>query len=948
MRFIMTYLRHVICLILSAGILIPLHAQPVIVDVRLTQPPPNQLKVADLWKIDLNNRSGKVVRVYLRGTAEEMSVPDGIIADAHSSEFDCPPGLFRINARQISPIDVDESNDRYRDALLTTGNVPTGDYQICVEVIDAETQAVIGRDCKFTTVNRMSVPILISPPDESDVPDKYPVFTWMASVPPGPKQIIKYKITLAEMFGTQTPADAIRRNPAWFQQSGITRTIIQYPVSTRGFMKGQKYAWMIEAYEERGAEVVTLGESEIWWFTYQPLEQETPEDDQNSRIAANTTPVVPPGECPGDNWDFEIGSLACWEVVGESFVDDPVLDAHPVLGSVGPQGKYWVSSYGPLNADEAVGSMLSQDVKIQNSTIGFMFGGVPGAQCEVELLIEAIQNDTFSMQKRSITGSSSSWWIAASTKASDAASSDRLVPIEWSVLKYLNRTARIMVVDSSKVGHVNVDDFKFFDKEKLDTVKYPVLVMAAGEEHSLVATPKDKPKPKLSNELTANADMISHGRTVVHDVNVINETSQFSKGARASMMEEFQPQLANNNVGNNKGSGNENEEPNIPDYGGYKIVGGVQETMNLSALAALIVSNQVWGWGDNSDFAVGPSLPSIVKEPKQVKNITDVVSLEAGVWNSFGVEKNGTLKGWGENEHAQLGTGDRSKKFSPTVVAGISKVAKVSSGAFHSVGITTEGNVYVWGWNRRFECGTPFWAFIAATTGQVDSTVFAKVPIKHIKLSNVVDVAAGEGHTIVATAGGNVLSWGSNSHGQTGRPMDEEFTVLPVALKIGKGRNCRAVAAGFDHTLVLDKDGTVWAFGGNASGQLGDGTTTDRYQAQTVSGLTGVRAIAAGDGFSLALDTAGRVWAWGNNVLGQLGDGTRVGQFTPVQVSRIDAVTGIVAGGAHAMAVRADGGLWTWGTNPVGQLGEGPITNLTPVPLNPPLGPLRVERLATK
>ena len=178
--------------------------------------------------------------------------------------------------------------------------------------------------------------------------------------------------------------------------------------------------------------------------------------------------------------------------------------------------------------------------------------------------------------------------------------------------------------------------------------------------------------------------------------------------------------------------------------------------------------------------------------------------------------------------------------------------------------------------------------------------------------------------------------------------MDEEFTVLPVALKIGKGRNCRAVAAGFDHTLVLDKDGTVWAFGGNASGQLGDGTTTDRYQAQTVSGLTGVRAIAAGDGFSLALDTAGRVWAWGNNVLGQLGDGTRVGQFTPVQVSRLDAVTGIVAGGAHAMAVRADGGLWTWGTNPVGQLGEGPITNLTPVPLNPPLGPLRVERLATK
>jgi len=247
----------------------------------------------------------------------------------------------------------------------------------------------------------------------------------------------------------------------------------------------------------------------------------------------------------------------------------------------------------------------------------------------------------------------------------------------------------------------------------------------------------------------------------------------------------------------------------------------------------------------------------------------------------------------------------------------------------------------------------------------VDSTVFLYRPYPMEGITNVLDVEAGEAHSVILKVNGTVYATGLNDRGQTGQSLDEPLTdrFTKVTLPQGRASNPSktlaargagtptatgiiAIAAGFDHTLALGSNGHVLAWGGNASGQLGNGSTADSPTPVTVQNLSGICAIAAGDAFSMALDTNGRVFAWGNNVLGQLGDGTRVGKWVPVQVGTIDAVQGIVAGGSHAMAVRADGGLWTWGTNDYGQLGEGPVTNLLPVPLEPPTPPTRVERLA--
>ena len=162
----------------------------------------------------------------------------------------------------------------------------------------------------------------------------------------------------------------------------------------------------------------------------------------------------------------------------------------------------------------------------------------------------------------------------------------------------------------------------------------------------------------------------------------------------------------------------------------------------------------------------------------------------------------------------------------------------------------------------------------------------------------------------------------------------------PRLVRRGGRRRCRA-GAGSTHSLVLKSDGTVWAWGDNTNGALGVGNTADQGTVLTccdtpvqVHGLTTVTAVAAGDFDSLALTSAGTVWAWGDNTSGQLGDGTMTARDTPVQVGGLTRVTAIAAGSTQSLALKSDGTVSAWGNNTEGELGDGTTTERdTPLPV---------------
>ncbi|WP_216673601.1 RCC1 domain-containing protein [Pyxidicoccus fallax] len=320
----------------------------------------------------------------------------------------------------------------------------------------------------------------------------------------------------------------------------------------------------------------------------------------------------------------------------------------------------------------------------------------------------------------------------------------------------------------------------------------------------------------------------------------------------------------------------------------------------------------LWTWGDNASGKLGDGTATDRTAPGLVTALPGVKAVAAGASHSLALRAvDGTLWVWGANASGQLGLGTTASSPTPIQVVSLPSVRSVAGGGSFSVAVLADGTVRTWGVNTNGQLGV-------GTTTSSTSPVQPTVTSAH-------SAAAGISHALVLHTNGTVSAWGLNTSGQLGDGTTTQRT-SPVSVPSLTGVVAVAAAINGNHSLALKSDGTVWAWGANGSGQLGDGSTTNRSTPVQVSGLTGVVAISAGTTHSAALKSDGTVWTWGLNTSGQLGDGTFTRRLNAVQVPGLSNVVALAAGGTHTAVVLADGTARAWGSNGSGQLGDGSVT----------------------
>ena len=260
---------------------------------------------------------------------------------------------------------------------------------------------------------------------------------------------------------------------------------------------------------------------------------------------------------------------------------------------------------------------------------------------------------------------------------------------------------------------------------------------------------------------------------------------------------------------------------------------------------------------------------------------------------------------------------------------------QVVGGDSHTCALKNDGSVFCWGYNIDGQLGDN-------TTSQKSSPIQVLGVGAVGTLSDVVQIAAGASHTCALKNDGSVFCWGLDDDGQLGDDStDSKLTPVQVLGVDATGvlSDIIQIAAGSSHTCALKNDGSVFCWGNNWAGELGDNTTTKRYTPVQVLGvdavgtLTDVGQVASGGAFSCALKNDGSVFCWGYNGAGELGDGSYVDKLTPVQVLGVDGVgtltdvSQITTGWDHACALKTDGSVNCWGYNPYGQLGDNTTTN---------------------
>lgn len=366
-----------------------------------------------------------------------------------------------------------------------------------------------------------------------------------------------------------------------------------------------------------------------------------------------------------------------------------------------------------------------------------------------------------------------------------------------------------------------------------------------------------------------------------------------------------------------------------------------REIVDVSAFhyhtLAIKKDGTVWAWGQNNEGQQGnggttdQGVPHSVQTNEGSGALKDVATVSTGIYHCLALEKKGSLLAWGQGAYGNLGDNTNKRGVLPSRVKSndnkseLSGVVAAVAGGHHNLALDKDGKVWAWGYNGYGNLGD-------ASTGHK----WLPTPVRN--LTNIVKIHGGYHHSLAIRDDGTVWAWGRNSQGCLGDGSASNRTT-PVQVKGASGKGFLTdvvdLATGDSFSLALKKDGTVVAWGYNGNGELGNNSTATSYTPVPVRGennknfLENIIALAAGANHILALAEDGTVWTWGYNGYGNLGNGTTNARRTPGGVrfqdgtSRLSGIVKISSGWQWACALQSNGQIWTWGRQCNGALGNG-------------------------
>ncbi|GAB3428769.1 hypothetical protein [Niabella aquatica] len=307
----------------------------------------------------------------------------------------------------------------------------------------------------------------------------------------------------------------------------------------------------------------------------------------------------------------------------------------------------------------------------------------------------------------------------------------------------------------------------------------------------------------------------------------------------------------------------------------------------------------LWGWGE-SYFIGNSAAGGIDPFPVRVGTASDWKQVVTGPQYSLGIRSDGSLWAWGTNNFGELGDGTNTSRNVPMRIGTANDWKQVVAGYYHSLGIKSDGSLWAWGDNSYGELGD-------------GTNTNRNVPVRVGTASDWKQVVAGYYHSLGIRSDGSLWAWGFNLTGTLHDGSDPGTKSSNIPVRISTVTDWKQVAAGLSHNLGIKSDGSLWAWGYNSYGELGDGTNTNRNVPVRVGTASDWKQVVGGNQYSLGIKSDGSLWGWGFNAYGQLGDGTATHRNIPVRIGTASDWKQVVGCYQHSLSIKSDGSLWGWG-----------------------------------